>query len=106
MTSRVPLPPAPTDPERPTILVRVYPGYHETASELFQLDAEGLAEVGYFPVGQSYAEGRWRTSLVVLVVIASLFLIGLPFLAYVLVVRPPGSLSATYELRNQRPYVR
>ncbi len=100
MTSSVPLPPVPTGPDRPTILARVYPGYHEVAVELFQTDAELLAEAGYFPVGQSYAEGRWHPRFVVLVVLASLLVIGIPFLVYALLVRPPGSLAATYVLRD------
>jgi hypothetical protein len=101
MTSpRVPLPPIPTDADRPTILARVYPGFHEAAVELFQMDAELLAEHGYFPVGQSYAEGRWRTGFVILVIIACLFVIGLPFLAYMVAAHPPGTLAVTYELRH------
>jgi len=100
MTPRVPLPPAPSDTDRPQILARVYPGVHEAAVELFQMDAELLAGHGYVPIGQSYAEGRWRTSLVVLIIILSLFAIGLPFLAYMVVARPPGSLAVAYELRG------
>lgn len=101
MTSpRVPLPPVPTGPDRPIILARVYPGHHEAAVELFQMDAELLAHRGYFPVGQSYAEGRWRTAVVALVIVASLFVIGLPFLAYMVTVRPPGSLAVSYQLRG------
>jgi hypothetical protein len=102
MTSpRVPLPPIPAEPDRPTILARIYPGFHEAAVEVFQMDAELLAEHGYFPVAQSYAEGRWRTGFVILVIIASVFAIGLPFLAYMVAVRPPGSLAVTYELRHR-----
>ncbi len=67
----MPLPPVPTGSGRPTILARVYPGYHEVAVELFQMDAELLADHGYFPDGQSYAEGRWRTAVVALVIVAS-----------------------------------
>ncbi len=101
-SSHPPLPPAPTGPDRPTILARIYPGIHEAAVELFQMDAELLADQGYLPVGQSYAEGRWRTSVVILVILASAVVIGLPFLAYMIVVRPPGSLAVTYEL-TRRP---
>jgi hypothetical protein len=103
MPPRVPLPPVPTGSGRPTILARVYPGYHEIAVELFQMDAELLAEHGYMPTAQSYAEGRWRTSIVILVILASAFVIGLPFLLYMLAVRPPGSLAVTYELHGRPP---
>lgn len=97
----IPLPPVPSGPDRPIVLARVYPGYHEAAVELFQMDAELLAAHGYFPVGQSYAAGRWRTSLVILAIILSLFVIGLPLLAYMVAARPPGSLAVSYELRGR-----
>jgi hypothetical protein len=96
----IPLPPVPSGPDRPIILARVYPGYHEAAVELFQMDAELLTAHGYVPIGQSYAEGRWRTGLVVLAIVLCLVLIGLPLLAYMVAVRPPGSLAVSYELRG------
>jgi hypothetical protein len=46
------LPPIPDGPDRPVILVRVYPGYHEQAVELFQIDAETLLFM---------ATSRWRS---------------------------------------------
>ena len=71
------LPPVPEGADRPTILARVYPGYHEQAVELFQQDAELLAEAGYFPVGQSYAEGRYASGYVLLVTLLVLVGIGI-----------------------------
>ena len=54
------LPPIPEGPDRPVILVRVYPGYHEQAVELFQVDAEELAAHGYVPVAQRTRKGGTR----------------------------------------------
>jgi len=97
---QIELPPPPTGPDRPVILARVYPGHHEQAVELFQQDADLLAAHGYFPVGQSYAVGRWSTTVEVLAVILVLVGIGLIMLLYMAAVRPPGSLAVTYELRE------
>src|SRR5688572_3431542 len=36
------IPPPPEGPDRPVVLARIYPGYHEEATELFQADAENL----------------------------------------------------------------
>jgi hypothetical protein len=94
------LPPAPTGPDRPIILARVYPGTHEAAVELFQADAELLTAVGYFPVGQSYAEGRYSDTIVLLASVLVVVGIGLLMLIYMAAVRPPGSLAVTYELRR------
>jgi hypothetical protein len=94
-----PLPP-PDGPERPMILVRVYPGYHEAALEAAQWDAETLTAQGYYPVAQSYATGRWSGRWVAGSMLLSLVVIGIPLLVYMLLVDPPGSLAVTYELRH------
>jgi hypothetical protein len=94
-----PFPPAPQGVDRPTILARLYPGYHETAVEAAQADAAHLAASGYFPVAQSYASGRWSNRWVLLALVLCLIAIGIPLLLYMLLVSPPGSLAVTYELR-------
>ena len=94
------LPPIPDGPDRPVILVRVYPGYHEEAVELFQIDAEDLAVHGYVPVAQSYAEGRYAGWYVTLAAILVVFLIGIVILVYMAATRPPGNLAVTYMLSS------
>ena len=96
---RITLPPIPDGPDRPVILVRVYPGYHEQAVELFQVDAEDLAAHGYVPVAQSYAEGRWASWFVTLSAILVIVAIGILLLVYMGATRPPGNLAVTYTLR-------
>jgi hypothetical protein len=95
----VPLPPVPQGDDRPLILARVYPGYHEEAVELFQEDAENLAGHGYFPIGQSYADGRYSSASVLVAALLVIVGIGLFVLVYMAAVRPRGSLAVTYELR-------
>jgi hypothetical protein len=94
------LPPPPQGPDRPVILVRVYPGYHEEALELFQIDAEDLAVHGYVPVAQSYAEGRYAGWYLTLAAILVIFVIGIILLVYMAATRPPGNLAVTYMLRS------
>jgi hypothetical protein len=101
--SQIELPPPPTGPDRPVVLARVYPGHHEQAVEVFQRDADILAENGYFPVGQSYAMGRYSSTLVLLAAVLILFGIGLVLLLYMAAVSPPGSLAVTYVLRDPSP---
>jgi hypothetical protein len=95
----VALPPPPEGPDRPLILARIYPGYHEQAVEVFQEDAENLAIHGYLPVAQSYAEGRYATWYTVLAILLVLVVIGVLMLLYMAAVRPPGSLAVTYQRR-------
>ena len=96
----VTLPPIPDGLDRPVILVRVYPGYHEQAVELFQIDAEDLAVHGYVPVAQSYAEGRYAGWYVTLAAILVVVVIGIVVLVYMAATRPPGNLPVTYMLRT------
>ncbi len=96
----VKLPPVPEVGDRPVILARIYPGYHEEAVELFQEDAENLATHGYFPIGQSYADGRYADRWVLFAALLVLIGIGVLILIYMAAVRPRGSLAVTYELRG------
>jgi len=94
------LPPPPEGPDRPVILARVYPGYHEQAIKLFQIDAEDLAVHGYVPVSQSYAEGRYSPGFITLSTLLVLVAVGILLLLYMAAVRPPGNLAVTYMLRD------
>lgn len=93
------LPPIPEGLDRPTILVRVYPGRHERAIEAFQWDADELARVGYVPIGQSYAEGHYPGWMVATALVLCLFVVGIALLAFMAAHRPPGTLAVTYRLR-------
>jgi len=100
MTKRtIDLLPPPTGPDRPVVLARVYPGFHENAIELFQIDAEELAPHGYVPVSQSYAEGRYSPRSVTVSTLLVLAGVGVFMLLYMAAVRPPGTLAVTYMLR-------
>lgn len=94
------LPPAPDGPDRPLVLARVYPGYHEAAVELFQMDAENLAHHGWLPVAQSYAEGRHSQLAISIAVVLILVAVGVLMLLYMGVTRPPGNLAVTYMRRD------
>ena len=102
---QVELPPAPEGPDRPIVLARVYPGYHEQATELFQADAEELAHHGYLPLTQSYAEGRYSRGTLIITTFLIFFGIGILMLLYMAAVRPPGNLAVTYVRRDALPYL-
>jgi hypothetical protein len=94
------LPPAPAGSDRPVILARVYPGYHQHAVELFQLDAEQLVEHGYVPISQSYAAGQHSAVAIVGGILLAPFVIGIAVLVYLALTRPPGNLAVTYMRRD------
>ena len=106
MARPVELPAAPDGPDRPVILARVYPGYHEQATELYQMDAENLAGLGYLPLTVSYAEGRYASWFITLSCVLVIFAIGIVMLIYMAAVKPPGTLAVTYVLRDLMPNYR
>jgi hypothetical protein len=103
MARPIDIPPPPEGPDRPVVLARIYPGYHEEATDLFQADAENLATHGYLPHGQSYAEGRWATWFLMVSAGLILVAIGVLLFLYMAAVRPPGSLAVTYLRRDAIP---
>jgi len=83
----------------PPVLVRTYVGgFTQTAASL-QADAGYMAQGGYYPVAQSYEPGNWNSGTVILALVLCLIAIGIPFVAYMLVVRPDGALIVTYQFR-------
>ena len=87
------------DPDR--IVVKTYTGSKTyTAEREFRADAIELAEQGYYPISQSSARGEWKTrAYLIAVLLIFLFGLGIFILAYMLIVKPEGSLTVTYELR-------
>lgn len=77
--------------------IRIYTGDQQTTAVAFQADAAGLAALGYAPISQSYAPGQHGTGAFViglaLVLVAG---VGLIVLGYLLIVKPPGTLTVTY----------
>ncbi len=84
----------------PPIIVRTYPGHFEQTSVAYQLDANHMAQGGYFPIAQSYEPGNWTGALVLVSLLLCLIAIGFALLLYMLVIRPPGALVVTYQFRG------
>ena len=60
-----------------------------------------MATDGYVPVYHTWAAGEWSTgAFVIAILLIFLFGLRLLILGYLLVVKPPGTLTVTYELRT------
>jgi hypothetical protein len=86
----------------PRVIVREYRGRQQKdANAGFARDAATLAQAGYFPTTQSWAQGQWGCGAYLLGLLAILlFGIGLLVLLYLVIVKPDGTLTVTYELRT------
>ncbi len=81
----------------PATLVRAYKGQRQAdAVAPFQAEANGLAEAGYEPVSQSWADGQWGGPEVLIALLLCLVVVGVFILIAMLVVRPEGTLTVTY----------
>jgi uncharacterized protein UPF0547 len=87
----------------PGVIVKTYKGSQESATELFQKDAPAMAAQGYFPTSQSYAPGSYGCGAFILALLLCFILIGILVFIYMLLVKPPGVLSVTYERRAAAP---
>jgi hypothetical protein len=86
----------------PQILVRVYRAYQQSdAVAVFQTDAASLADHGYRPVSQSWAQGQWGCGAWLVALLLCFVLIGGLVFLYMLIVKPDGTLTVTYELASR-----
>lgn len=83
------------------VIVRRYKGHQSHASASFQHDAEQLAAQGYYPVSQVWAPGSWGCGAFLLALFLCIILIGIVVFIYMLLVKPDGTLTVTYEYRPQ-----
>jgi hypothetical protein len=85
------------------VLVKFYRGSEESAAQAYRNDATLLAEQGYFPTAQSWAPGSYGCGSFIGALVLCVILIGILIFIYMLLVKPAGTLTVTYELRNPTP---
>jgi hypothetical protein len=90
--------PATSTPEQ--VIVRNYWGNQVRATEAFRRDAATLATYGYVPVSQSWAPGSYGCGAFIGALLLCLILVGILIFIYMLIVKPSGTLTVTYELRS------
>jgi len=93
----------PSEPaEKQKTVVKTYTGKQTEATKLYEEDAVRMSEDGYFPVSQSYHPGTWGCGAFIIAVLAGFLIIGIIALIYMLIVKPAGTLTVTYEFREER----
>lgn len=83
------------------VVVKTYKGSQARAAELFQEDATKMASQGYVPTSQSWAPGAYGCGSFVFALLLCFVFIGFLIFIYMLLVKPDGTLSVTYELRAE-----
>jgi Uncharacterised protein family UPF0547 len=82
------------------IVIKTYNGSQAEATSRFQADSIEMAAKGYFPTSQSWAPGQWGFGAFIGALLLCLLLIGFIALIYMLIVKPDGTLTVTYERRT------
>ncbi|MDI9864409.1 zinc ribbon domain-containing protein [Flectobacillus sp. DC10W] len=82
------------------IVVKSYNGNEDIANSNFRKDAILMAQEGYFPTTQSYTVGQWGCASFVIATILCFVIIGFLVFLYMLIVKPEGVLTVTYEYKG------
>ena len=80
----------------PSSVVKVYRGNQEQATSAFQNDAIQWQKRGYTPTTQTWSAGNWTGMQFFVALLLCLVCVGFLVFIYMVVVKPPGSLTVTY----------
>jgi len=86
--------------EKPFTQIKTYIGKKEEAAKKFEVDAVLMEKKGYFPVSQSFEQGSWGCGAFLIALLLCLVLIGVFVFIYMLIVKPAGTLTVTYNLQG------
>jgi hypothetical protein len=84
------------------IILKTYKGIEgnqEKAIAAFQADSVLMAAQEYYPTSQTWVPGSYSGGLFIVALLLCIFGIGIFVFIYMLIVKPAGTLSVTYELR-------
>jgi Uncharacterised protein family UPF0547 len=82
------------------VQVKTYKGTQQQATDAFRRDASSMAKQGYFPTAQTWAPGAYGCGAFLVALALCVLLVGIFIFIYMLIVKPAGTLSVTYELRS------
>ena len=82
-------------------VIRTYKGkQQQDAIVHFQSEAALFSALNYQVTAQSWAQGQWGCGAFLVAVLLFLILIGILVFIYMLLVKPDGTLTVTYTLRE------
>jgi hypothetical protein len=82
------------------VIIKTYKGTQAQATAAFQADSAKMAAQGYYPTSQTWAPGSYGCGAFLLALLLCFVLIGIVVFIYMLIVKPDGTLTVTYELRS------
>ncbi len=83
-----------------SVIIKSYHGKQDQAVYLFHADAARMAKQNYYPTSQNWVPGAYGFSDFFWAFVLCFLLVGVLVFIYMLIVKPAGTLSVTYELRE------
>jgi hypothetical protein len=85
------------------IIVKNYKGSQSNATAAFKQEASEMAAKNYFPTSQNWSPGSYSCGEFVFALLLCAVVIGVLVFIYMIIVKPDGILSVTYELKKIEP---
>ena len=85
---------------RKKVITKSYIGKQDKANSLFQADSIKMAEHNYYPRSQNWSQGQYGCGAFLIALALFFVVIGFLVFIYMLIVKPDGTLSVTYELKE------
>ena len=82
------------------IIIKTYKGNHQQAMSLFQSDMSRMSNQGYSPISQTWVPGSYGCGSFLIALLLCFVLIGILVFIYMIIVKPAGTLSVTYEFNQ------
>lgn len=83
-------------------IVRTYRGKQSVAQRSFLKDAEKQEAQGYLPVSEKWEPGSYGCMGFLVALLLCFILIGFLVFVYMILVKPPGTLTVTYEYQPEQ----
>ncbi|MDY0271782.1 MAG: zinc ribbon domain-containing protein [Advenella sp.] len=82
-------------------IIKTYQGDQKSAIAKFRSDAIEMAKKGYHPSSQVWAPGSYGCGAFIIALLLCFILIGILIFIYMLIVKPAGTLTVTYQYQPQ-----
>lgn len=85
---------------RKQVITKSYIGRQDKANSLFHADSIKMAESNYYPTTQNWSQGQYGCGAFLLALALCFIVIGILVFIYMLIVKPAGTLTVTYKLKE------
>ena len=82
-------------------IIEEYRGNEAQARKLYLKDAEKKAKKGYYPTSENFTPGKYGFGSFIVALLLCFIFIGILVFIYMLLVKPAGTLTVTYKLKEQ-----